>query len=71
MSKTIKKLLDSRSWIAHIDDERNLGNSIIVTLRDGWNFIDEKNCGVKGFDTISELQHGTNRKSVIQYKIVL
>ena len=47
MSKTIKKLLDSRSWIAHIDDERNLGNSIIVTLRDGWNFIDEKTVALK------------------------
>ena len=64
MNKTIKKLFSSRNWIAHIDDERDLGNGIIVTLKDDWYFIDEKDCGVRGFDTVNEVQLGTNKKSV-------
>lgn len=68
MSKTTENLLDLRSWISHIDDERNIGNSIIVTLIDGWEFADEKGCGVRGFDTIAELKSGTTKRSVIKIK---
>jgi hypothetical protein len=71
MSKTINNLLDARRWIAHIDDERSEGNSIIVTLAKGWDFADDKGCGVKGFDTLAELKAGTTRKEVIQHTIYL
>jgi hypothetical protein len=66
MSKTLDTLLASRHWIAHIDDERSQGNSIIVTLEKGWDFEDEKGCGVRGFDTVAEVKAGTSRHKVVQ-----
>ena len=59
MSKTLENLLDLRRWIAHIDDERELGNSIIVTLAKGWEFADER------------VKAGTNKSSVVQQIIHL
>jgi hypothetical protein len=38
--------------VEHWDDERVLGNGIIVTLRQGYVFYDD--CGVMGFDTPRE-----------------
>ena len=66
MSKTLDNLLASRHWIAHIDDERDIGHSIIVTLEEGWDFEDEKGCGVRGFDTVAEAKAGTSRHKVVQ-----
>ena len=54
-----------RPWIAHIDDERSEGNSIIVTLKKGWFFADETDCGVRGFDTVSDLKKGIRKTDVI------
>ena len=71
MSKTIDTLLATRRWIAHIDDERAEGNSIIVTLEKGWDFEDEKGCGVRGFDTIAEARSNTTRACVTQHTIHL
>lgn len=65
MSKILNQLQADRLWIAHIDDERAEGNSIIVTLEKGWYFIDEKNCGVRGFDTVAEVRSGTASGKVI------
>ncbi len=39
--------------IEHWDDERELGNSLIVTLRKGWRF-DSDGEHVRGFDTKAE-----------------
>ena len=47
------------------------GNSIIVTLAAGWDFVDEQGCGVRGFDTVAEVKAGTNKTSVIQHTIHL
>ena len=69
--KTLENLLDMRHWIAHIDDERKLGNSIIVTLAKGWHFADDLGCGVRGFDTVAETKAGTNKSSVVQRNISL
>jgi hypothetical protein len=66
MIKTLNTLLASRHWIAHIDDERGDGNSIIVTLVNGWDYEDEKGCGVRGFDTVAEAKAGTSRHKVVQ-----
>lgn len=65
----INTLTAKRPWIAHIDDERDLDNGIIVTLADGWDFADEPGCGVRGFDTMSEVKAGT-LKSCVQRAIV-
>jgi hypothetical protein len=61
-------LTAKRTWIAYIDDERDLGNSIIVTLADGWEFADEPGCGVRGFDTMSEVKAGTLKSCVQKSK---
>ena len=66
MSKTLNNLLATRPWVAHIDDERNEGNSIIVTLAKGWYFADETDCGVRGFETVTEVKRDTSRNAVIQ-----
>ena len=66
MSKTLNNLLATRPWVAHIDDERNEGNSIIVTLAEGWYFAYETDCGVRGFDTVSEVKRDTSRNAVIK-----
>ena len=71
MNKTLNNLLEQRRWIAHIDDERNEGNSIIVTLARGWDFEDEQGCGVRGFDTVAEVKNGTTKAKVVQHKIYL
>lgn len=61
MNNTLKKLMATRDWIAHIDDERDIGNSIIVTLKDGYSFCDGDKEGVRGYDTIAEVKEGTKR----------
>ena len=66
MSKTFFKILATRPWVAHIDDERKQGNSIIVTLDEDWVWDDAKDCGVWGFDTVKEVEQGTRRKSVFR-----
>ncbi len=38
--------------IAHWDDERDMGNSIIITLKDGWCF-EFPGQHVEGFDTLT------------------
>jgi hypothetical protein len=69
--KTLDKLLETRRWISHIDDEREHGSSIIVTLARGWDFSDDLGCGVKGFDTVAKVKAGTSRSCVTQVKIYL
>lgn len=68
--KTIDRIAN-RPWVAHIDDERNLGNSIIVTLDEDYVFADERNCGVRGFDTIKEANEGTLSRCVISKRDAL
>jgi hypothetical protein len=59
--------ISNRSWVKHIDDERCDGNGIIITLASGWFFKDEKDCGVRGFDTIRDAEQGT-RKDMVVFK---
>jgi hypothetical protein len=60
------KFTQNRSWIAYVDDERDLDHGIIVTLKDGWCFTDDPNCGVRGFDTLAEAKAGTARSQVYE-----
>lgn len=64
-SKTLHALMLTRPWIAYIDDERGEGNSIIVTLATGFYFADEPDCGVRGFETVSEVRRNTTKKDVV------
>jgi len=64
--KTFTTILASRPWVAHIDDERADGNSIIVTLHNHYNFQDNPDCGVQGFDTAKEVELATRFANIIQ-----
>lgn len=66
MSKTLDAIKATRPWVRYIDDERRCGNGIIVTLADGHDFADDPGCGVKGFDTVSEVRAGTTKASVVE-----
>lgn len=57
MSKTLDAIR-AFPHIAHVDDERAIGNAIIVTLKDGYFFKNEPDCGVQGFDTVREARAG-------------
>jgi hypothetical protein len=63
---TIRSLMNIHgNRVAHIDDEREMGNNIIVTLHAGWFFKDEPDCGVRGFDTLKELKEGVKSANMI------
>ena len=59
MLKTLQKILDTRLWVRHIDDERGDGNSIIVTLDSEYDFADNPGCGVAGYVTVKEVEIAT------------
>lgn len=64
MSKTLDNIR-RLPHVAHVDDEREIGNSIIVTLTAGYEFCsEERGCGVKGFDTVAEARSGTLSREV-------
>lgn len=63
MSVTLKKIR-TRPHVAFVDDERELGNSIVVTLEAGYCFAADPGCGVRGFDTITEAEVGTRASQV-------
>ena len=48
--------------IMHWDDERSIGNSLIVSLAYGWRFDDGYSMHVKGFDTVKEATEATRQK---------
>jgi hypothetical protein len=59
--KTLKK----RNWIEFVDDERGLGNGIIVTLQPGLAFEIDPSCGVMGFDTLAEALAATRVDCIV------
>lgn len=62
--KTLDKIRERR-WVAHVDDERELDNGIIVTLKKGYTFVNDPGCGVRGFDTATEAERETRNANVI------
>ena len=62
--KTLDRIR-ARTHVAFVDDERNIGNPIIVTLTDGFDFAVDPGCGVRGFDTVAEAEQGTRSTAVV------
>ena len=65
----MSKTLDAIRKLPHVlavDDERSIGNSIIVTLKKPYCFKAEKGCGVRGFDTVAEAKRECGRSGVYQ-----
>lgn len=58
-------LIKSRHWVLHVDDERGIGNGVIIMLIDDCFFVSDPDCGTKGFDTLKEAEEGTRKKNVI------
>ncbi len=56
-------------WVEFVDDERNIGNAIIVTLRQPYCFKDEPGCGVQGFDTVADVVRGTCAAAVYKQEV--
>lgn len=50
--------------VAFVDDERAIGNAIIVTLKPGYEYRAEPGCGVRGFDTVRETVAGCRASAV-------
>ena len=46
-----------KARVEHWDDERECGNSIILSLKDDWRFINTE-CHTSGFDTVKEAIEG-------------
>lgn len=64
MSKSLDAI-QALPWVAHVDDEREDGSSIIVTLKQGYEFAGNAGCGVQGFDTVAAAKSGTCKSAVI------
>lgn len=52
--------------VLHLDDETELDHGYIVTLRDGYTFKDEPDCGVRGFDTMAEVRQAIKLSNIIK-----
>jgi hypothetical protein len=50
-------------WVEIIDDERGIGNGVILTLKKGWTFDPAFDNRVPGEDTI-RTQYGWHRRSM-------
>lgn len=50
--------------IEHWDDERDIGNGVIVTLHYGYSFEPREHAGVRGFDTVTEAKYESALKRV-------
>lgn len=66
MSKTLEKI-QALPWVAHVDDERFYGGSIIITLKQGWYFTDDPGCGVMGVDNVAQAAMYTRKSSVARW----
>lgn len=66
MSKTLDAIR-ALPYVAYVDDEREDGSSIIVTLKSGYDFAENPGCGVQGFDTVKAARAGCARSAVIPW----
>ena len=62
MSKILEQLRKNKK-VMFVDDEREIGNYIIVTLNYGWRFPDGEYSAehVRSFDTVKEVRDGVNK----------
>lgn len=65
MSKTLDAIR-RRPHVLAVDDERSQGNSIIITLKQPFCYVGEKDCGVQGFDNVTDAKRGTAASNVYE-----
>lgn len=56
--------MSNAKHIEYWDDERSIGNGVLVTLAYGWSFEPREHAGVRGFDTITEARRESAKKSI-------
>jgi hypothetical protein len=61
--RTLDKL-KARPHVAHVDDERGIGNSLLITLAAGYCFTAEPGCGVRGYDTVKDAEEESRASGV-------
>ena len=54
-----------RNWVAFVDDERSIGNGIVVTLAHNYTYVVDSGCATRGFDSLAEAMRGTDRSCVV------
>jgi hypothetical protein len=52
-------------YVEYVDDERNTGNGIIVTLTQDWRWMADQDSTVRGFDTLEEAVDETARFYIV------
>jgi len=52
-ARGVLERLRTHARVEHVDDERAIGNSVIITLRQGWSFTAGQDNRVNGADTPS------------------
>ncbi|WP_136419543.1 pentapeptide repeat-containing protein [Herbaspirillum sp. ST 5-3] len=62
--KTID-LITKKPWVEKIEDERERGGSIVVTLKSGYEFLNMPGSSIQNFNTVESAQDGTTKKAVI------
>ncbi len=63
---TMIERIKARAWVAHVDDERDTGSGYMVCLADEYVFAVDPGCGVRGFDTLREVEKETRRCNVVK-----
>lgn len=63
---TMIERIEQRAWVAHVDDESDSGSGYMVCLADGYDFESDPGCGVRGFDTLREVERETRRCNVVK-----
>jgi hypothetical protein len=56
-------------YVMHVDDERDIGNGVIVMLADGYEFVADPGCGTRGFDTMTEAKRGVTKPRIRRAKV--
>ena len=63
MSRALERVA-ALPHVMNVDDERDIGNGIIVMLKDGYEFVADPGCGTRGFDTVAEMTRGCAKAQV-------
>lgn len=60
----LKKKYKLPKWVWTWDDEREIGNPIMIGLHYGYSFEPDEHEGIRSFDTVSEARTGVQKKNV-------
>jgi hypothetical protein len=70
VSKILKAIAEKKH-IHAVDDERDSGGCIVITLMQPWCYTNDDGCGVQGFESVREAMLGTQMNAVYLPQISL